>query len=205
MAYLSRVKLLGDQKYLEAARKGADWYIEQAINKGSFIGVCGDTRFAPDFATAQSVQALLDLYDVVKESKYQTAAIAAAKIYTASVYTHPIASSAKKQVNGIQRADWEISQAGLSFEHGGIMGSANHHGPILLASHAGMFLRMFSITRDSLFLTMSRAAVWGRDAFVDQKTGVLPIIGMRWIKEQAHFPIMPGGRLAGSWIICFQK
>ena len=165
-------KLLGDQKYLQAAKKGADWYIEQAINKGSFIGVCGDTRFAPDFATAQSVQALLDLYEVVKESKYQHAAIAAAKIYTASVYTHPIASSAEKQVNGIKRADWEISQTGLSFEHGGILGSANHHGPILLASHAGMFLRMFSITKDSLFLTMSRAAAWGRDAFVDQKTGV---------------------------------
>jgi hypothetical protein len=181
-------KLLGDKKYLEAAKKGADWYIAQAINKGSFIGVCGDTRFAPDFATAQSVQALLDLYEVVKESKYQSAAIAAAKIYTASVYTHPVPSIQEKQVNGVKRADWEISQAGLSFEHGGILGSANHHGPILLASHAGMFIRMFSITKDSLFLTMSRAAAWGRDAFVDQKTGVASYYWDAMDKGAGPFP-----------------
>ena len=165
-------KILGDKKYLEAAKKGADWYITNAINKGAFIGVCGDTRFAPDFATAQGVQALLDLYDVDQDLKYKNAAIAAAKIYTASIYTHPIPTSQEKWVEGVKRQDWEISQAGLSFEHGGIVGSANHHGPILLASHAGMFIRMFSLTKDSLFLTMARAAAWGRDAFVDQKTGV---------------------------------
>lgn len=181
-------KLLGEEKYLDAAKKGADWYIEQAIQKGSFIGVCGDTRFAPDFATAQSVQALLDLYDVSKDQKYQKAAIAAAKIYTASVYTHPIPSSVEKLVNGIKRADSEISQAGLSFEHGGILGSANHHGPILLASHAGMFLRVFSITKDSLFLSMSRAAAWGRDAFVDQKTGVASYYWDAMDKGAGPFP-----------------
>jgi hypothetical protein len=181
-------KILGDKKYLDAAKKGADWYIENAVNKGAFIGVCGDTRFAPDFATAQSVQALLDLYDVVKDAKYKSAAIAAAKIYTASVYTHPIPSTQEKWVNSIKREDWEISQAGLSFEHGGIVGSANHHGPILLASHAGMFIRMFSLTKDSLFLTMSRAAAWGRDAFVDQKTGVASYYWDAMNKGAGPFP-----------------
>ncbi len=48
------------------------------------------------------------------------------------------------------RRDWEISQVGLSFEHGGSFGSATLRGPILLASHAGMFVRMFSLTKDSL-------------------------------------------------------
>lgn len=181
-------KILGDRKYLEAAKKGATWYIENAINKGAFIGVCGDTRFAPDFATAQSVQALLDLYEVDKDLNYKNAAIAAAKIYTASVYTHPIPSTQEKWVNGIKREDWEISQAGLSFEHGGIIGSANHHGPILLASHAGMFIRMFSLTKDSLFLTMSRAAAWGRDAFVDQKTGVASYYWDAMDKGAGPFP-----------------
>ncbi len=39
---------------------------------------------------------------------------------------------------------------GLSFEHGGgVAGSANHRGPILLASHAGMFVRMYRLTKDS--------------------------------------------------------
>lgn len=165
-------KLLGDKKYLTAARKGADWYITNAVNKGHFTGVCGDTRFAPDFATGQSAQALLDLYDITTDKNYLQAAIQAARLYTTSVYTHPIATKQQKVVKGKVRQDWEISQVGLSFEHGGSLGSANHAGPILLASHAGMFVRMFSLTRDSLFLTMARAAALGRDAFVDKKTNV---------------------------------
>lgn len=75
-------------------------------------------------------------------------------------------------MKGVERKDWEISQVGLSFEHGGVAGSANHRGPILLASHAGMFVRMYALTKDSLFLNMARAAAIGRDAFVDPKTGV---------------------------------
>ena len=60
----------------------------------------------------------------------------------------------------------------MSFEHGGTFGSANIHGPILLASHAGLFVRMFALTGDSLFINMARAAAWGRDAFVDSATSV---------------------------------
>lgn len=165
-------QLLGDQKYLVAAEKGADWLIENAVKTGSFLGVCGDARYAPDFATGQSAQAFLDLYDLTKQAKYKDAAIATAKIYTASIYTHPIASHQKKLVKGIEREDWEISQSGLSFEHGGILGSANGAGPILLASHAGMFIRMFELTKDQIFADMARAAAVGRDAFVDPKTHV---------------------------------
>lgn len=165
-------KILHDKKYLDAARKGADWYVKNAVEKGHFLGVCGDTRFAPDFATGQSAQALLELYDLTKEKKYLNAAIAAAKLYTTSVYTHPIPTTAPKTVNGVTRQDWEISQAGLSFEHGGSLGSANYRGPILLASHAGMFVRMFALTGDSLFLNMARAGALGRDAFVDPQTSV---------------------------------
>lgn len=165
-------KLLGDPKYLQGAIKGARWYIDNAVNKGHFTGVCGDTRFAPDFATGQSAQALLDLYDITKDPAHLAAAIATAKLYTTSVYTHPIPTTAQKMVRGVPRQDWEISQVGLSFEHGGSFGSATLRGPILLASHAGMFIRMFSITKDSLFLTMARAAALGRDAFVDTSTSV---------------------------------
>ena len=165
-------QLLGDNKYLTAACKGADWYITHAVNEGHFLGVCGDTRFVPDFATGQSVQALLDLFKITSEKKYYQAAIDAAKIYTTSIYTHPIPSLLEKKVNGVSRKDWEISQVGLSFEHGGVLGSANSHGPILLASHAGMFVRLFGLTRDSLFLNMARTAAFGRDAFVDPATSV---------------------------------
>ena len=165
-------KLLKDQKYLIAAQKGADWYISHAVNEGHFLGVCGDTRFAPDFATGQSAQALLELYDITNNRKYQQAAITTAKLYTTSIFTHPMPSAQLKMVEGKSRQDWQISQVGLSFEHGGILGSANNHGPILLASHAGMFVRFFALTGDSLFLNMARAAAFGRDAFVDQKTSV---------------------------------
>ncbi|MBA4057919.1 MAG: glycerophosphoryl diester phosphodiesterase, partial [Marivirga sp.] len=165
-------RILKDEKYLDAARRGADWLIKEGVDKGHFIGVCGDARYAPDFATAQTAQTLLDLYDITNEKNYLKAAVRAAEMYTTSIFTHPVPSQKIKTVRGAELQDWEISQAGLSFEHGGIMGSAQRHGPIQLASHAGMFVRMFRITGDSLFIDMARAAAIGRDAFVDPATKV---------------------------------
>lgn len=165
-------RLLKEPKYLQAARKGADWLIKNAVQTGSFLGVCGDARYAPDFATGQTAQAMLDLFDLTNDPRYKEAAIAAAKMYTTSIYTHPIASHTPKTVNGITREDWEISQTGLSFEHGGIFGSATRHGPIQLASHAGLFIRMYKLTKESIFADMARAAAIGRHAFVDPKTSV---------------------------------
>ncbi|GAB2555826.1 glycoside hydrolase family 88 protein [Spirosoma areae] len=165
-------RLLKDPKYLAAARKGADWFIKNAVETGSFLGVCGDARYAPDFATGQSAQALLDLYELTQDGRYKDAAITAAKIYTTSIYTHPIASHQPKTVNGTPREDWEISQSGLSFEHGGIFGSANRAGPIQLCSHAGLFIRMYQLTNEPIFADMARAGAIGRDAFVDPKTSV---------------------------------
>ena len=165
-------RILKDEKYLSAARKGADWLIENAVKTGSFLGVCGDARYAPDFATGQSAQAFLDLFEITKDEKYKDAAVATAKIYTTSVYTHPIPSHEKKMVNGVQKEDWEIAQSGLSFEHGGIFGSATRHGPIMLASHAGLFLRIHQLTKEPILIDMARSAAIGRDAFVDPKTSV---------------------------------
>jgi hypothetical protein len=165
-------QLLKDPRYLVAAEKGAKWFVSNATAKGHFLGVCGDARYNPDFATAQSAQALLDLYDLTKNNLYKSAAIATAKFYTASIYTHPIPDNTIKKVNGIMRRDWEIAQSGLSFEHGGIFGSANTHGPIQLASHAGLFVRMHQLTGEKIFIDMARAAAWGRDAFVDPATSV---------------------------------
>ena len=165
-------RITKNSDYLVAAKKGADWYLKNAVAKGFFLGVCGDTRYAPDFATGQSAQALLDLYDITKDVKYKNAAIVVAKIYVNSIYTHPIASDKIKTVNGVERRDWEISQSGLSFEHGGIFGSANYNGPIQLCSHAGLFIRMFQLTKEPIFADMARAGAIGRDAFVDQKTSV---------------------------------
>lgn len=165
-------KLLGDNRYLDAAIRGANWFVEHAVDKGHFLGVCGDVRFVPDFATVQSAQALLDLFDITSDEKYRKAAITAATLYTASIYTHPIVSQKRKEVNGKLHEDWQITQVGLSFEHGGTLGSANGGGPIPLASHAGLFVRMADLTGEQMFRDMARAAAWGRDAFVNPDTHV---------------------------------
>lgn len=165
-------RMLGDEKYLMAAKKGADWFWNNGVAHGSFLGVCGDARYVPDFATGQTAQAFLDLYESAPDPKYLEAAVKAAKVYTSHVYTHPIADKTLVNTNGKLRQNWEISQAGLSFEHGGAIGSANSNGPILLASHAGMFIRMHALTGERFFADMARAAAVGRHAFVDEDTGV---------------------------------
>ena len=165
-------RVLGDKKYLAAARRGGDWIIAHAVQPGKFLGVCGDVRFLPDFATAQIAQALLDLHAATGEARYRDAGVATARFYVTSVYTHPVASQAPRVAGGQPRAEWEINQAGLGFEHGGLMGSAAGAGPILLASHAGLFLRVHQLTGDPIFRDMARSAAVGREAFVDPATSV---------------------------------
>ena len=186
--FLVAYRILKDEKYLKAAQKGADWFIKNAVETGAFLGVCGDARYAPDFATGQSAQALLDLFDITKDERYKNAAITSAKIYVSSIYTHPIPSKKIKIVNGVEREDWEISQVGLSFEHGGIFGSATRHGPIQLASHAGLFIRMYKITGEQIFADLARSAAIGRDAFVDPKTSVASYYWQAMNKGAGPYP-----------------
>lgn len=165
-------QILKDRKYLNAAIKGADWFLENAVDKGQFIGVCGDTRFAPDFGTAQSVQVLLEMYKLTGMEKYKAAAIKTAKYYTTYIYTYPNGQNELQAQNGKMLPGWAFSQSGLNFEHAGAIGSATIRGPILLASHAGLFVRLFQLTNDSIYIDMARAAANGKDAFVDPKTSV---------------------------------
>lgn len=165
-------RILGDDKYLQAARRGADWLIQRGVAHGQFLGVCGDARFTPDFATAQISQALLDLHAATGDGRYREAGIATGRFYLTSVFTHPLATGATKSVGSARRYDWEISQQGLGYEHGAAFGSANSRGPILLASHAGLFLRLHELTGETLFRDLARAGVWARDAFVDPATSV---------------------------------
>ncbi|EON78382.1 hypothetical protein ADIS_1245 [Lunatimonas lonarensis] len=165
-------RILGDQRYLEAAIKGANWLLEEGVQNGYFTGVCGDTRFVNDFATAQVAQALLDLWEITGNETYKEAAVFTARIYTSSIYTHPIPDKRSKVVNGREVPDWAISQVGLGFEHGGNLGSATGRGPILLASHAGLFLRVSQLTGDPYFAMLARTAIWGRDAFLHPENKV---------------------------------
>jgi hypothetical protein len=162
-------RILGDKKYLEAAQKGAQWQLKNGVEKGFYLGVCGDARNIWDFATAQTAQAYLDLYDVTKNINYKNAAIEAGKIYTTSIFTHPIASTKIKTVNGVKFEDWEINQTGLSVEH--IKGTADSAGPILISSFTGLFVRLYELTNETLFLDMARGAARGRNAFMDAGSG----------------------------------
>jgi hypothetical protein len=165
-------KIFGDEKYLKAAQKGADWIIKNAVNNGHFLGVCGDVRFVNDFATGQISAAMLDLYEITGKQKYLDAAIETARIYTTSIYTHPIPDREIKILNGAPVEDWQLSQVGLNFEHGGSMGSAVNAGPVLLTSHCAHFLKLYTLTGDELFRDMARLGALGKDAFVNEKTGV---------------------------------
>ena len=165
-------RVLGDGRYLQAARRGADWLLANAVAEGRFLGVCGDNRFVPDFATAQIAQALLDLHDVTHEPRYRDGAIAAARFYTTAIFTHPLPTTQRKRAGNADRFDWEITPFGLSFEHGGAIGSATGSGPILLASHAGLFIRIHQLTGEPLFRDLARAAALARDAFVNAETSV---------------------------------
>src|SRR5690606_23491990 len=73
--------------------------------------------------------------------------------------------------------------------HGGTLGSAaKANGPILLASHAGMFVRLYDMTGDRLYLDMARAAVWGRDAFVNKENSVASYYWNRMDGGPGRFP-----------------
>ncbi|MBV6654352.1 MAG: hypothetical protein KI786_11380, partial [Mameliella sp.] len=184
MAY----RILGEAKYLTAAKKGADWIIEKAVNNGHFLGVCGDIRFVNDFATVQISQALLDLWEMTGEERYKTAAIETAKMYVFSIYTHPLPDTHEREVRSKDLLGWQFTQAGLSFEHGGSIGSATGAGPILLASHAGLFVRMANLTGNPFFAALARAAAWGRDAHVNPETSVASYYWWQMDRGAGNFP-----------------
>ncbi len=181
-------KILGNEEYLHAALRGADWFVGNAVDKKSFLGVCGDTRFAPDFSTAMAVEALMDLYGLTQNKLYRDAALKTARYYTTYIYTHS-ADDVEDEENLKQKHPLlSYSQAGLACEHIGVMGSANPQGPILLSSFAGMFVRLYKETKDSLFLDMARAGANGRDCFVDKSSGIASYYWTHFNKIALPYP-----------------
>ncbi|MFD0663132.1 discoidin domain-containing protein [Thermocatellispora tengchongensis] len=164
-------RVLGDPACLQAARRGADWFIANALRTGRFLGVCDDARLPRDFQVIFAAQALLELAEVTGEARYRHAAIETAQHYATQVYTHPTPSTQPRTFNDHEVEQWQTSQAGLSFEHAGFSGSAPSRGPILLAAHAGAFVRFAELTGEQLFLDMARAAARGRDEWVDPASG----------------------------------
>lgn len=161
-------KHLNDKKYLDAACKGADWQQKNGVDKGYYLGVCGDGRNIWDFCTAQTSRAYMDLYEITGNEAYKQASIDAAMIYATSIFTNPVMTDKTKYIGEQAYKDWELNQTGLGVEH--IRGTAVN-GPILISSYAGLFVKMYEWTKEPVFLTMARAASIGRNAFVDQESG----------------------------------
>lgn len=161
-------KHLKDPKYLEAACKGADWQKANGVDRGYYLGVCGDGRNIWDFCTAQTSRAYMDLYEETGKEPYKEAAIESARVYATSIFTNPIMTDETKYIGETAYKDWEVNQTGLGVEH--IRGTAGG-GPILISSYAGLFVKIYEWTKDPIFLTMARTAAIGRNAFVDQESG----------------------------------
>ncbi|BCJ34535.1 hypothetical protein Athai_20380 [Actinocatenispora thailandica] len=165
-------RVLGEPRYLTAARRGADWFVAHAVRAGRYLGVCDDSRLIPDFHVVFCAQALLDLAEATGSATYRSAAIEVARTYLAHLFTHPQASRDPRTFEGRTVEEWQVSQAGMNYEHAGFYGTANSRGPILLACHTGAFVRFHRLTGDRVFLDLARAAARGRDAFVDPASGI---------------------------------
>lgn len=165
-------RVLDDERYLAAARRGADWFVEHAVATGNILGVCDDTRLVPDFHVVFAAQALLDLYEITGVERYRTAAVDAANLYTTHVFDHPTATDEPKTFNGHDVEDWQLSQVGLAYEHAGYRGSSRGLGPITLSSHAGAFVRFYELTGRQIFLDLARASARGRHEWVGEANGI---------------------------------
>lgn len=192
-------RILGERKYLDAALRGADWYVGHAVDRGRFLGVCGDARFINDFATVQSAQALLETYEASGNERYLEAAVRAARIYACSIYTHPQSKNVPVRRKDCELRDWQLSQTGLCFEHGGSTGSATKSGPILLTSHCGLYTRLAAMTGDSLFVDLARTAAIAREEFLNPDTKIATYYWSQFDRGPGPFPHHAWWQL--GWIV----
>lgn len=192
-------RILGERKYLDAALRGADWYVGHAVDRGRFLGVCGDARFINDFATVQSAQALLETYEASGNERYLEAAVRAARIYACSIYTHPQSKNVPVRRKDCELRDWQLSQTGLCFEHGGSTGSATKSGPILLTGHCGLYTRLAAMTGDSLFVNLARTAAIAREEFLNPDTKIATYYWSQFDRGPGPFPHHAWWQL--GWIV----
>ncbi|MFR0772366.1 MAG: hypothetical protein ACLSH3_00500 [Alistipes finegoldii] len=128
------------------------------------------------------------MHDLTGEAKYREAALRTARMYTTSIYTHPTPSDREIEYKGRKMQEWQISQVGLCFEHGGCAGSAVKSGPILLTSHCGMFVRLYEETGDRLFLDLARAAATAREAHLAPDTHMATYYWSQFDRGPGPFP-----------------
>ena len=176
---LAMYRETGESRFLEAARRGADAYITERMERpaadfnapGLFFWV----GFAPKWID------LLRLYEATHEPRYLEAARRGARQYTMFTWVSPRVPDEDVTVNPAGHAPvywylkskghapmtapeervpaWRVSEIGLTPESSGTM--SGHRG-IFMANYAPWMMRISALTGDRMLHDVARSAIVGR-------------------------------------------
>jgi len=179
---LAMFRATGEKRYLEAAKKGADEYIEQRVNtpqtdfsdpdSGGFFFWTG---YAPRYID------LLLLYETTGERNYLEGARQGARRYTQYIWFSPEIPDTEMTVNkGGQAPEywylkgkghkqmflpeetapaWRLSEIGLTPESSG---TSSGHRAIFMANYAPWMMKIGYLCNDPFLMEVARSAVIGR-------------------------------------------
>lgn len=169
----------GEARFLEAARHGADAYLEERVSKPATAfagrGFFFWPPFVPDWID------LFRLYEATGDKRYLTAAQRGARQYTMFTWMSPRVPDGGIRVNPAGNAPvypymggkghhpmhapeamvpaWRLSEIGLTPESSGTM--SGHRG-IFMANFSPWMLRIAALTDDTLLHDVARSAIVGR-------------------------------------------
>lgn len=169
----------GEERFLTAARRGADTYLQAQITSPATDfnapGLFFWTGFAPKWID------LLQLYESTNDRRYLDAARQGARQYTLFTWMAPRIPDTDVTVNPGGKAPvywylkskghtpmtapeetvpaWRLSEIGLTPESSGTMSG---HRAIFMANYAPWMLRIAALTGDRLLHDVARSAVVGR-------------------------------------------
>lgn len=169
----------GEVRFLEKARKGADAYVRDRIEKGADgfneSGLFFWTAFTPKWID------LVELYEATLERRYLEAARLGARRFTQFTWVSPRIPDDTVTVNPQGKVPvywylkskghlpmtapeeqvpaWRLSEIGLTPESSGTMSG---HRAIFMANHAPWMLRIAALTGDDFLRDVARSAIVGR-------------------------------------------
>ena len=169
-AQLVEFRLTSDRGALDRARRAADRYIAQRIDRpAENFGDVGSS-FWNELAPAYDL--LYELYEETGEPRYLQAAAVAMEEFTAYVYLVPVIPDGPFVANPGGRYNgqpvpeeivpaWRVSPNGLTAE---CAGTAHSHRGVYMASYPGYMARLARDTGETFFRDIARNAIVGRYA-----------------------------------------
>ena len=169
----------GEERFLAAARRGADAYLQERIASPATDFTAPGLFFWTGFSSKWID--LLQLYESTNDRRYLDAARQGARQYTMFTWMAPRIPAADVTVNPDGKAPvywylknkghtpmtapeetvpaWRLSEIGLTPESSGTMSG---HRAIFMANYAPWMLRIAALTGDRLLHDVARSAVVGR-------------------------------------------